>query len=62
MVNGKISSSRVGVRDGVNVIVGTGEGVIVSMITSGAGKVAEGSIGGEGWHAAIIIITSEAVL
>jgi hypothetical protein len=61
-VYGKINSAMVGVGDGVNVIVGTGEGVIVSMTICGGGRVG-GSIAEEaGWQDARRIKTSEAVL
>jgi hypothetical protein len=44
-VYGKINSSTVGVGDGVNVRVGTGEAVIVSMTICGGGRV-EGKASG----------------
>ena len=59
-MKGKINSSTVGVGEAVNVMVGTGEGVIVSMMTAGARSVGEGKEGDRGWHAAILMKTSEA--
>ena len=50
MVNGKINCSIVGVGEDVNVMVGTGEGVIVSMATVGGGKDTFGEAGA-GWQA-----------
>ena len=61
MVYGKISSSMVGVRVGVKVIVGMREGVPVGEAAWAAVSVgAKGA--GAGWQAARIIKTSAAVL
>jgi len=45
----------VGVGEAVSVMLGMGEGVTDSMRTSVGGRV-EGKEGGNGWHAAMMII------
>ncbi len=53
----------VGVGEGVNVIVGTGEGVVVETVRRGGGRVGGSKAGAAGRHAAISTVkTSEAVL
>jgi hypothetical protein len=51
----------VGVGEAVDVVVGIGEGVTVSIEPEVIGKLVKVREGGEGWHAAIIIKTSAAV-
>jgi hypothetical protein len=53
----EISSSVVGVAEGVKIGVGFGAGVIVPVTDSGDRRVAVADKAGEGWHATRQIMT-----